>query len=88
MALSIKDYTIIKVAQATHSQIDVSYGSYRSIQCSCMSPIFVSWTSFKSPVLWDKFDVDCVLREGNQLFNLLLTNSDILVWKTYYKSSW
>ena len=32
-----------------------------------MSLISVSWTLFKSPGLWNKFDLDCILGKGNQL---------------------
>ena len=46
MALSIGNYTIINVVQATHSYGDVRYGTFRGIQCSCMPPKSVTWTSF------------------------------------------
>ena len=55
MALSIWDYTIIKVVQATHHQGDVRFGTSRSIQCSCMSLMLVPWALFRSPDMWDKF---------------------------------
>ena len=47
MALSIRDYTIIKVVQATHHQGDVMYGISRGIECLCMSLLSVTWTMFK-----------------------------------------
>ena len=80
MALSVRDYTIIKVVQATHHQGEVRYGASRGIQCLCMSLISVSWTLFKSPQLWDKFDLDSILGKalpniipfkGNQLFKII-----------------
>ena len=42
MALTTKDYTIIKVVQATHHQVDVRYGTCRGIHCSYISPFSVS----------------------------------------------
>ena len=42
IALSIMDYKIINVVQATHHQGDVRYGTFEGIQCSFMSPISVS----------------------------------------------
>ena len=69
--LSIRGYTIIKVVQASHHQGDVRYGAFRGIQCLCMSLISVSWTLFKSPGLWDKFDLDCILGKGGQLFKFI-----------------
>ena len=45
----VRDYTLIKVAHASHHQGDVRYGASRGILCSCMSLISVSWTLFKSP---------------------------------------
>ena len=71
MALNIRDYTIIKVVQATHHQGDLRYGTTRSIQCSCMSLMSVSWTLFRSPGRWDKLDLDGILGEGDQLFKSL-----------------
>ena len=71
MALNIRDYTIIKGVQTTHNEGDVRYGWYRSIQCSCLSLLSLSWALFKSPGLWDKFDVDCMLHRGDQLFKLI-----------------
>ena len=71
MELSMRDYTIIKVVQPTHHQGDVRYGTSRGIQCSCMSLISLSWTLFKSPGLWEKFDLDCILGKGDQLFKFI-----------------
>ena len=71
MLLSIRDYTIIKVVQDSHHQGDVRYGASRGIQCSCMLLISVSWTLLKPPGLWNKFDLDCILGKGNQLFRFI-----------------
>ena len=71
MELSIRVYTIIKVVLAIHHQVDVGYGTSRGIQCSCMSLIPLSWTLFKSPGLWGKFDLDCILGKGDQLFKFI-----------------
>ena len=71
MALSVRDYTIIKVVQATHHQGDVRYGASRGIQCSCMSLISVSWTLFKFLGLWDKFDSDSIIGKEDQLFKII-----------------
>ena len=71
MSLSIRDYTLIKVVQASHHQGDVKYGVSRGIQCSCMSLISVSWTLFKSADLWNNFDLDCILGKGSQLFKYI-----------------
>ena len=71
MALSIKDYTIIKVVQATHHQDDVRYGISTGIQCLCISLDSVSWTLFRSPGLCYKFDLDCILAKGDQLFKFI-----------------
>ena len=65
MALSIWDFTIIKVVQATHHRGDVRYGSSRGAQCSCMFLMSISWTLFRSPGLWDKFDLDSILCKRN-----------------------
>ena len=71
MPLNTRDYTIIKGVQATHNQGDVRYGWYRGIQCSCLFLLSLSWALFKYPGLLDKFDVDCMLRKGDQLFKLI-----------------
>ena len=71
MALSLRNYTISRVVQGTHHQCDVRYGTSSGIQCSCMSPISVSWTLFKSPGLWDKFDLGCIVSKGDQLFKFV-----------------
>ena len=68
MVLSIRDCTIIKIAQATHHQGDVRYGTSRGIQCSCMSLMSITWTS---PGLWDKFDLDSILGKGDHLFKFI-----------------
>ena len=67
----MRDFTIIKVVLAIHHQVDVGYGTSRGIQCSCMSLIPLSWTLFKSPGLWDKFDLDDILSKGDQLFKFI-----------------
>ena len=72
-----KIITIIKVVQATHHQGDVRYCTSRGNQCLCISLVSVSWTLFRSPGLWDKFDLDCILCKGNQ-FYISLTNLIVL----------
>ena len=71
MAVSIRDYTIIKVVQASHHQGDIRYGESRGIQCSRMSFMSVSWKLFKSPGMWDNFGLDCILARGDQLFKFI-----------------
>ena len=39
MVLSILDYTIIKVVQATHHQIDVTYGTTKELLGLCLDLI-------------------------------------------------
>ena len=68
MALRVRNYTFIKVVQATHHQGDVRYGTSSGIHCSCMPLISVTWALFRSPGMWDTFDLDCVLGKGGQLF--------------------
>ena len=68
MALSIRDYIIIKVVQVTHHQGDVRYGTSRGIQCSCMSLMSFTWTFYRSTGLWHKFDLDSILHKGDHLF--------------------
>ena len=36
MELSVRDYTIVKVVQATHYEGDTRYGASRGIQYSCL----------------------------------------------------
>ena len=68
MELSMRDYTIIKVVHDTHHHGYVRYGTAR-VYSACMSLISLSWTLFKSPGLWDKFD--CILSKGDQLFKFI-----------------
>ena len=65
------NHTIIKVVQATHHQGDVRYGASRGIQCFYISVISVSWTLFKSPGLWYKFDLHSILGKVDQLFKII-----------------
>ena len=63
MALDIRGYTIIKVVQAAHHQ-----GTCWGLQCSCLSVMSGTWILFRSPGIWDEFDLDCKLGEGDQFF--------------------
>ena len=36
-----------------------------------MPLISVRWTLFESPGLWNKFDLDCILGKGDQLFKFI-----------------
>ena len=58
MSLSIKDYILIKVVQVSHQRWGVRYVVSKGIKCSYMSLLAVSLTLFKSPGLWNKFDLD------------------------------
>ena len=77
MALSIRDYTIIKVIQVTHHQGDVRFCRSRVIQWSFVSLISVSWTFVKYLGLWNKFDLDYILRRGYQMFKCTWISWDI-----------
>ena len=71
MALSIRDYTIIKAAKAAQHQGDVRYNTSRCMQCSCMSLVSDTWALFTSPAIWDKFDLDSILRKRDHLFEVI-----------------
>ena len=43
----------------------------RGIQCSRISLMSICWTLFKSPSIWDSFDLDCILQKGDLLFKSL-----------------
>ena len=58
MALTSRDYLIVKVVQSPNHQGDVRYGTSRGIHCSCMSLVSLSLTLFRFPGLWDTFDID------------------------------
>ena len=73
MALSIRDYTIIKVVQATTVMSDTVHQGVFNAHVSLVS---VSWILFRSPGLWEKFDLDCILGKEDQLSSL--GNLDIL----------
>ena len=63
-------YSIINVVQATHHQNDVRYGTSSGIQCPCISLMSVTWTLFRYPGIWDKFDLDCILVKRDKLFKM------------------
>ena len=65
MALGNFDTRIMKVVQATHHKGDVRYLMSMGMQCSCISPMSVCWTLFKSASIWDSFDLDCILQKGD-----------------------
>ena len=65
MALGIRDYTIIKVVQATHHQDDVRYDTFIGMQCPCGSLVSVTWALFRSAGIWDKSYLDCILGKGD-----------------------
>ena len=65
------DYTIVKVVQTSHHQVNIRYGTFRCMQCSYLSLVSVSWALLKSHGLWDKFDLDCILGKGNQLIKFI-----------------
>ena len=69
---------------ATHGS--VGYGTSRSIQSSCMPLMLVTWTLFRYPDMWDKFDLDCILGKGIQLLRYF-KNLDVLEWTAYHKNS-
>ena len=59
IALSIRNYTIIKVVQVIHNQGDVRYGTPMGIQC---------WALIRSPGLWNKLDLEGILSKGSYFF--------------------
>lgn len=74
------NYKIIKIVQATHHQGDFKYGTSRCIQWSYISLDSVGWPFFRSPGLWDKFDLECILCKRDQLFkfNNMFSTAEIV----------
>ena len=64
MALSIRDYTIIKVVQACLHQDDVRYGTSWGTQHSFVSFMSVGWTLFRSSGMWGKFALKKLFKCG------------------------
>ena len=62
---------MIKIAQVTHHQGDIRYGSTAGIQCLFISFIAVCWSLIKSISRWDSNDLDRILRKGDELFKSL-----------------
>ena len=52
-------------------QGDVRYGTSSGIRCSCISLVSVSWRFVRSSDLLNKFDLDCIVGKGNQLFTFI-----------------
>ena len=67
MALNIRDYTINKAVQATYHQDDVRCGTSHV----CLLCQLLGLRSVRSPGTWDKFDLDCILGQGDQLFKFI-----------------
>ena len=62
---------ISKIAQGTHHQGGIRYGTSTSIQCLCMSLVVVCWSLIKSISRWDGIDLDRILGKGDELFKSL-----------------
>ena len=60
--------TLRQVVQATQHQGNVRYGTSRDIQSPCKSLLKVSWVLFRSPRIWDKFNLACILGKWDQSF--------------------
>ena len=63
--------SIDKIVRATHHQGDDRYGISSGMQCSCMALMSVCWTLFKRVVLWDSFELDSILENGDQLYKTI-----------------
>ena len=63
------DYTIMKVFQTTQ-QGDIIYGISKGTNWSFMSLVSVTWTLFRSLVMWVKFDFN-LLGKGGHLFKFI-----------------
>ena len=87
MLLSITDYIIINVVQTYFHQRDLRYGIFRDTQCFYMSLICVLFQLLMFPGLYNKFNLDCILRKYVKGILNLLANLDILELKTYDKNS-
>ena len=60
---------ISKIAQGTHYQGDIRYGSTAGIQCLCISLMAVCWSLIKSTSRWDSNG--WILRKVDELFKSL-----------------
>ena len=71
MVLSKKDYTIIKMAQATHPQRDFRCGT--SMVYSDHKFLFCKLTLlvYGINLIWDKFNLNCILCKGDQLLKFI-----------------
>lgn len=60
--------TLRQVVQTTQHQGNVRYGTSRDIQSPCKSLLKVSWVLLRSPRIWDKFNLACILDKWDQSF--------------------
>ena len=60
--------SIAKIVRASHHQGDTRYGITRGLQCLCIALMPICWTLFKRVILWDSFELDSILENGDQLF--------------------
>ena len=66
MALCNFDTRIVKVVQVTHHQADIRYGMSKGIPVL----MYVTYVGLLD-IIWDSFDLDCILEKGDFLFTSL-----------------
>ena len=66
IVLSIRDYTIIYLGSSNHSPPMSGTIHLRIFNANVCLLSQQAWKLFKSPGLWDKFDLDCISGKGDQ----------------------
>ena len=72
-------YSILKVVQASHHQGDNRYGNTAGNQCSCNSLFAIVWSFLRNVALWNTFDLDHILLNGDLVYKKLNVNRSLFI---------
>ena len=64
----IKKHQITEVLKASHHQANARYGETAGIQCACMTLMAICLTIFKDVHVWESYDLDYILEQGDRIF--------------------
>ena len=73
-----RNYTIQKVAQATHHQRNPKYVEYAGKQCTANAYFAVIYSAIKNIGIWKSFDFDYILEHGDIIFQDACERVDVI----------
>ena len=72
-------YSILKIVKGSYHQGNLRFGSTAGNQCTCNSLFALTWSILRKVAIWNAFDLDYILDNGDLVYKKLNLNRSLAI---------